>query len=318
MARSRRSRGSSLSLPVNFDAEEIRSFLSPRAIPAIELVTDSTYVRSTRMGDRIVTIATRFRDAGRRRWLEIESRPRLPAGTLEPLARRLFDLDADLEGFRRQVADDPVLGPLVSSQPALRVIQYLDPFEGLVRAIIGQQVSVAGARTMADRLVRLFSTAAPEVDNLALLAFPTPALVLEHGGDGLRSIGLTRAKAASIVGASEAIVAGELEWDVLRQASADEAQARLECLHGVGPWTAAYVRMRVLRDRDAFLPTDLGVVKALTRAGAGTTPPSTKAIVAQSEAWRPWRAYATLHLWRSLAGVDRGARTQRLVERGAS
>jgi 3-methyladenine DNA glycosylase/8-oxoguanine DNA glycosylase len=248
--------------------------------------------------------AARVPAAGR---LFITSVPPLNPATLRALAIRMFDLDANLNDFLPLALRDPVLAPVVSANPrGLRLLQLLDPFEALLRAILGQQVSVAAASTMTDRLVRLLAVPAPRAragDIVPLLrpryAFPRPAAVAELGPAKLRAIGLTRAKAASLHAAALAVASGEVDFASLRVAPADEVDRRLLALPGVGPWTAAYVRLRSLRDRDAFPAADLGLIRALAARGVPTF-----RIVATAESWRPWRGYATLHLWHWLGVRD--------------
>ena len=184
---------------------------------------------------------------------------------------------------------------IVRRRSGIRLPQLLDPFEGLTRAILGQQVSVAGASTITDRLVRLFSRPVPGARRSGFLAFPTPADVADAGADRLRELGLTRARAATLAGVASRIADGGLDLESLRHAPAEEAQAALEDLPGIGPWTASYVRMRALGDRDAFPGADLGVIKAMDAAGVAR-----RSIAEVAERWRPWRGYATLHSWASL------------------
>ena len=238
----------------------------------------------------------RGRTARTRRVLVASSRPRLQAGVLEAAVRRMLDLDVDLGHFHRLARRDPILAPIVRRRSGIRLPQLLDPFEGLARAILGQQVSVAGASTITDRLVRLFSRAVPGARNSGFLAFPTPSDVAEAGADRLREIGLTRTRAATLHGAAQRIADGALDLERLRTLPADEAQAMLEQLPGIGPWTASYVRMRALGDRDAFPSADLGVIKRMHAAGVARD-----SILEVAERWRPWRGYVTLHLWASAA-----------------
>lgn len=256
-------------------------------------------------GDLSGAAATRGAGNAGSAGLTIHTAPQLPDAVRRLLVTRMFDLDADLAAFVSAVSRDRVLGPLVRRQPPLRLPQVLDPFEGLVRAVLGQQVAVKAATTMVDRLVRRFGTPAPELAlplhapaarTEPLLAFPRPHIIAAAGEETLRSIGLTRAKAATLGRIAEAVCAGRLDCVSLRARQADEAQALLVALPGIGPWTASYVRMRALGDRDAFPLADLGVIKALDARGV---PRDRHAAVA--ERWRPWRAYATLHLWESLA-----------------
>jgi 3-methyladenine DNA glycosylase/8-oxoguanine DNA glycosylase len=221
----------------------------------------------------------------------------MPRAALTPIVTRMLDLDADLDAFDAHARRDRILRRVVRRESGVRLPQLLDPFEGLMRAILGQQVSVAGASTMTDRLVRLLAPAGHGHGSGEFLAFPTPEAVADAGAERLRGIGLTRVKAVTIAGAARRIADGALDLHALRSLPGDEAQATLESLPGVGPWTASYVRMRALGDRDAFPATDLGVIKALTAVGV-----ERGAIPTVAERWRPWRGYATLHLWESLAG----------------
>lgn len=271
--------------PPDFDFDWTLGFLAARVVASLESLEDGEYRRSLRVEGRPVALAIRVEPGE----LTIRSSPRLPAAELRRLVTRMFDLDVDLKGFHRLAAQDPLLSGLVAARPWIRLPQYLDPFEGTVRAILGQQVSLAAASTMVDRLVRRVCDPAP---NLELLTFPRPESVAELGHEGLLSLGLTRAKAAALHSLAVAVLDGTVDWDWLRTAPAAEAEAALDALPGIGPWTASYVRMRTLGDRDAFPASDLGVIKALQ-----TTPAQAGAL---AESWRPWRAYATLHLWHSL------------------
>lgn len=275
-----------LPVPPDFDFDWTLGFLAARVVPSLEGVTESEYRRSLRVDGRPVTLAVRFLPGE----LTVRSSPRLSPAALRRLVTRMFDLDADLGAFHALAAGDPLLRDLVATRPWIRLPQYLDPFEGTVRAILGQQVSLAAASTMVDRLVRRVGDPAPA----PLLAFPRPEAVAALGHQGLLELGLTRAKAAALHG----LALADLDWERLRTAPAEEAEAELDALPGIGPWTASYVRMRTLGDRDAFPAADLGVIKALRALLA--EPPSPARIAVLAESWRPWRAYATLHLWHSL------------------
>ncbi len=283
-----------IAAPPDFDFDWTLRFLAIRAVPSLEALVDGEYRRSLRLGERAVTVGIRHR-GGR---IEIRSAPALPGPELRKIAARMLDLDADLGAFRAMADRDPLLRRLVPERPWIRLPQYLDPFEGILRAILGQQVSLAAASTMADRLTRRVGDPAPSLDGSEFLAFPRPEAVAALGHDGLTGLGLTRAKATALAGVAEAILDGRLDWERLRTASEEEARATLVALPGVGPWTASYVRMRTLGDRDAFPAADLGVIKALR--ALLPEPPTPRETLALAEAWRPWRAYATLHLWHSL------------------
>jgi len=302
-----------LPIPEDFDFPWAVRFLAARAVPSLETVRDDEYCRviwpaaleaqdaRSRGGDPVV-IGARFSPASARTGarLEVWSVPALPPKVLRAAVTRLFDLDADVAAFRGHVARDPVLGPLMRRDLlGIRLPQLLDPFECLVRAILGQQVSVAAATTMVGRLVQLLGTPVPEAEihpgQTPRLAFPRPADLVQAGSRRLRALGLMRSKAATLLAAAEAADAGTLDLARLRRAPASEVDAALTALPGIGPWTASYVRLRAFGDRDAFPAADLGVLKALAARGVARD-----AVVAVAERWRPWRGYAALHLWRSL------------------
>ena len=288
-----------IALPPDFDFDWVLGFLAARTVLSLETVRERAYHRSVRVNGKPVTLTlTEVAVGGDRgqRALLARSRPRLQAASLEAAVRRMLDLDVDLGRFHRLARRDAILASIVRRRSGIRLPQLLDPFEGLTRAILGQQVSVAGASTITDRLVRLFSRRAPGAGQTGFLAFPTPADVAEAGADRLRGLGLTRTRAATLAGAARRIAEGALDLERLRSVPADEAQAALEELPGIGPWTASYVRMRALGDHDAFPSADLGVIKAMPAAGVAR-----QSILEVAERWRPWRGYVTLHLWASAA-----------------
>ncbi len=203
--------------------------------------------------------------------------------------RRLLDLDADSAAIDAHLARDPLLAPRIAARPGLRVPGAWDPFELAVRAVLGQQVSVAAARTLAARLAARHGAplagGGPGLERL----FPAPRALAE--GD-LGGLGLTGARVAALQGLARAVIE---EPALLAPASDLEATVtRLSALPGIGRWTAQYVAMRALREPDAFPEGDLGLLRALETGGVRGSP---AALRARSEAWRPWRAYAALHLW---------------------
>jgi len=286
-------------LPAGFDFDWVLSFLAARTVSALETVGDGVYHRSVRLDSRPVALTLEAFPADRpngsrrvTRALAVTARPGLSDDEVRSAVRRMLDLDADLEQFRKLAYRDPILRHIVRRRPGIRLPQLLDPFEGITRAILGQQVSVAGASTITDRLVRLFARPVPGALQSGFFAFPTANDVADAGADRLRALGLTRARATTLAGVAGSIADGALNLAALRELSADDAQAALEELPGIGPWTASYVRMRALGDRDAFPGADLGVIKALEAAGVAR-----RSVFDVAERWRPWRAYATLHLW---------------------
>ena len=197
--------------------------------------------------------------------------------------RRLLDADCDPLAVDAALGLDAVLGPLVASRPGLRVPGQVDGAETAVRTVIGQQVSVAGARTVTGRVVaahgRTVETGEPGLTHL----FPRPA---DLAAADPATLPMPRARGRALVGLAGALASGDLVVD--RGPDRAEARARMLELPGIGPWTADYVAMRALGDPDVFLPTDLGVRAALQ--GLGRQPDA-------GERWRPWRSYALLHLW---------------------
>jgi 3-methyladenine DNA glycosylase/8-oxoguanine DNA glycosylase len=271
----------------------------------MEAVVDGEYRRSLRVGGRLLTLALRPAPAGKAgsgAALAVRSAPALPPAELRRLVVRLFDLEADLATFHALAAADPVLSQIVPRRPGIRLPQLLDPFEGMVRAIVGQQVSVAGAATTLDRIVRLLGEPAPPLDGQSFLAFPTPEAVAAARPDDLGAIGLIRTKTAALQAVANGVLEGRIDWERLRTGSAEDSHATLVALRGIGPWTASYVRMRTLGDRDAFPASDLGVIKALRALTPQGDRLTLAEITALGERWRPWRGYATLHLWNSLGG----------------
>lgn len=198
--------------------------------------------------------------------------------------RRWLDLDRDPTGPDEALAADPMTAPLVAARPGLRVPGSLDGFETLVLAVLGQQVSLAAARTLAARLVAAFG--APHAGGLRL--FPTAAAMAASTPEQLQvTVGTTRARAATLHGVAVAVADG---LDVSPGVDPVRLRRDLSALPGIGTWTVEIIAMRVLRDPDAFLATDLVLQRVL---GVKTGP----AALARAQAWRPWRAYALLHLW---------------------
>lgn len=286
-----------VALPADVDVPWTLRYLVVRTVESLERIDGVRYLRSVRQHTTGAHILLDLQHDVAARTLIARTRPALPSREIVALVRRSFDLDTDLQAFHAIAQTDPLLRPLLAARPFLRLPQLLDPFEGLIRAVLGQQVSVAGASTMTDRLVRRFGVTLPPVDGLLpLFGFPSPQVLADAGADQLRTIGLTGAKAATLHAVSHAVATEHIDLAALRGAPTEQAEATLIALPGIGPWTAHYVRMRALGDRDAFPVADLGVRKAMDRAGVAR-----RDIAARASGWRPWRAYATLHLWESLA-----------------
>lgn len=224
--------------------------------------------------------------------------PATPA-TLDAV-REWFDLDTDVEAVHEAFRDDTVLGPLVRRRPALRVIGHPDAFEAAAQTVLGQQVSLAACRTFTGRLAAAYGWAGED----GLTTFPDAPTVAAADQEELRAaIGIPAARARTVIALAEAFASG---LRVERGADQAEVRERLLALPGIGPWTADYLALRVLRDPDAYPVGDL----VLRRALGGISP---AAALEYGQRWRPWRAYATMHLWTADAegstvnGVSSGA-----------
>lgn len=210
-----------------------------------------------------------------------------------PGVRRWLDLDADPRTIDEALGRDPILRPLVAASPGVRVPGAVDGFELAVRAVLGQQITVRGARTLAGRIVRAAGTPIADGPEGVTHAFPAAA---DLAGASLDGLGLTGGRIATLHRLSELVADGEL--DLGGTGDPEETRATLLAIPGVGPWTVAYVAMRALRDPDAFPATDLGVRRGFEALGLEASP---AAIAARAERWRPYRAYAAMLLWTAVA-----------------
>ncbi|MGZ4691850.1 MAG: DNA-3-methyladenine glycosylase 2 family protein [Acidimicrobiia bacterium] len=283
----------SLRLPFRapIDAGPLMEFLGARAVPGLESVTASTYRRTIQLPFGIATIALTPLPDHVACTLQLDDLRDLPAAVQR--ARRLLDLDADPVAIDALLERDPLLAPLVRKHPGLRVAGHVDGFELTMRAIVGQQVSVAGARTVLGRLTATLGTSVPFADDGLTMAFPGPDSI---AGASLEQFPMPKARAATMQRVAAAVASGELVVDP--GVDREELRARLLAIPGIGPWTVAYVALRALGDPDVFLPTDLGVRHALGHLGRPGDPRSADR---ESQAWRPWRSYALMHLWTALS-----------------
>ena len=226
--------------------------------------------------------------------------------------RRVLDLAADPEAIGAHLSLDPVLAPLVATRPGLRVPGAWDGFELAVRAIFGQQITVPAATRLLGRLVEahgmVLPAAAGDGEGLSRL-FPAPARLATAD---LAALGMPKARAMSVTSLAAALAADPTIFG--RSASLEDAIAKLRSLPGIGEWTAQYIAMRELREPDAFPAADVGLQRAMT--GAGGRRPSSAELLACAERWRPWRAYAALHLW--AAGAAHSTSSGQANEREAA
>lgn len=282
-------------------------FLALRAIPGVEVVERDTYRRTVEVNGAPGLIEVWSdtdtessgghsglpRPQNRRHAAHLLMRVELPRSDslidVVERARRVFDLGADPLRITEHLSQSPPLRPLLDTLPGLRVPGAWDTFELAVRAILGQQVTVQGATTLAGRLVEAFGARLQSSRDGLTHVFPRPEVLADAD---LAPIGLPRARAATIRALAASVARGALALDASQ--GLDDVVARLCAIPGMGPWTAHYIAMRALGEPDAFPSTDLGLRRALGN-GAGPLPAPKLAQLA--EAWRPWRAYAAMYLW---------------------
>ena len=261
--------------------------LAATAVPGVEEWHDGAYRRTLALpgGPAVVALAPRPD--------HVDCRLALSAAADEPraieLCRWILDLDAEPAVIDGALRSDPHLAPLVAQAPGRRVPRTAGPEEMAVRAVLGQQVSTAAARTHAARLVRAHGTALADPQGGLTHLFPEPA---QLAGLDPATLALPQARRRTLLALVEALAAGHVRLDPAGDLAA--IRARLAQLPGIGPWTLETIAMRGLGDPDAFPGGDLGVVAAARRLGLPSAP---AALARAAEAWRPWRAYAVQHLW---------------------
>jgi AraC family transcriptional regulator, regulatory protein of adaptative response / DNA-3-methyladenine glycosylase II len=282
-----------LSHRMPFDAGSLLAYLGRRAVPGVEQVVEGRYRRTVALGRSVGTIELAPVTGKGIVHLRLRLDDLRDLALVVQRCRGLFDLDVDPAAVSGVLSADPVLAPIVCARPGLRLPGAVDGWEIAVRAVLGQQVSVTAARTLASRLVRALGMSLVEKDLHLTHLFPGPEALAEAD---LSTLGITRARAGTLRGLAAAVAGGEIMLD--RGADREEIEARLLAVPGIGPWTASYVAMRALGDPDAFLPGDLGVRRAAEALGLDPNP---RRLEAYAERWRPWRAYAVLYLWESLS-----------------
>ena len=275
------------------DVAGLVRFFSARAVPGVEQIDGDVYVRSVRLPGGPGVVALRAGDD----W-DVEAKVWLTdASDLDAAAavcRCLLDLDTDPAPIVDVLGSDDLIGKIVRSAPGRRVPGHAGPDEIAIRAVLGQQVSLAGAATLAARLVSAYGEPLAHPVGPVTHLFPSAAAL---AGADPEQLAMPWSRRRALIGLAKALADGDpvLDTGVMAQ---DEIERRLLALPGIGPWTVAYIAMRALRDADAYMPTDLGVRHGLERLGHDGRPPSAERI---AERWRPYRAYATQHLWAQAA-----------------
>jgi AraC family transcriptional regulator of adaptative response / DNA-3-methyladenine glycosylase II len=282
--------GCTMRLPYRapFAGEELFAYLEGRATPGVEHVDGATYRRTVNISGSKGIVSITLEPTGE---LRLDARLDSVAGLTGVVrrARHLFDLDADPVAIATHLSADPKLRKAMGRIPGLRVPGTFDGFELAVRAILGQQVSVKGATTLSGRLAAMFGEPLAEPDGPLTHYFPTPEQLADAS---IAQVGLPEKRAETVNHLARAVASGQIVLD--GTADPDDTKARLLELPGFGPWTVSYIAMRALRDPDSFLPSDLGIKHAFNKLGIE---PGQK----RDERWRPWRSYATLYLWSTLA-----------------
>ncbi len=288
-----------------YDFDHLLGFLAARALPGLERVDASGYARTVALdsGAAVVCVGRPSRGASGRPGstapdaleLRIDGAPAAALLRLTADARRVFDLAADPTEIGASLAGDPLLGPLVRRRPGLRIPGTWDAFECAVRAVLGQQVSVAAGRTLASRVVERAGTRLAVPRHGLTRVFPSPSALAAAELSGL---GLTSGRARALHALARAVAECRLDL----RGSADEVIAGLRAVPGVGDWTAQYVALRALGEPDAFPAADLVLRRA---AGGQREPLAARALAERAEAWRPWRGYAVFHLWAEACAGNR-------------
>ncbi|TAL90042.1 MAG: hypothetical protein EPN46_05015 [Candidimonas sp.] len=274
-----------------YDWPAMLEFLRRRAIPGIERVTAGLYVRSVQFDGVQGTVAVQATDED-----ALRATLRFPNLSALPVViarlRRVFDLAIDPAIVASHLAKDPVLAALVQARPGLRVPGAWDGFELAIRAVLGQQITVAAAVRLAGRLVAAYGLPMTRPDGDLTHVFPEPEALVEAD---LASLGMPRSRAAALSAVATAVMSDTHLFDAGR--GLDEAVRRLRLIRGVGEWTAQYIALRQLREADAFPASDIVLLRVMARQEGRDY--SSSELIQRAQTWRPWRAYAAQHLWAS-------------------
>ncbi len=280
-----------------FDWDRLLAFFAARATPGVETVKSGRYLRSIAIGDArgIIDVL----DAGGHLSLSLHGIGTDGLFAIVQRTRGLFDLDASSDDIAEVLTADAVLTSLLKKNPGVRVPGSWDGFELIVRAILGQQISVSGATTLAGRIADRYGehidVKIGDLEDAPNRLFPEPKKLVRAR---LESLGIIASRAQTIRSVARAVVDGTLGFDAAHDP--DHFRDTLKSIKGIGDWTAQYVAMRALKDPDAFPASDLGLLRAFDRPGQARLKPAE--LARRAEAWRPWRAYAALLLW----GSDKG------------
>ena len=279
-----------------YDWLQVREFLAARALPGVECVDARSYARTVACDGGHALVRVEALPDTNALELRVAGAPAAALLHIATAARRVFDLAADPQGIGGELARDALIGPLVRQRPGLRIPGAWEPFECAVRAVLGQQVSVAAGRRFVARLVERAGTAIRGAGGLTHL-FPGAAAV---AAADLTGLGLTRSRAATLHALARAVLERRIDFS----AAPEQVMAAMAALPGIGPWTAQYVALRALGEPDA-LPTGDLVLRRM--AGSDGRLLSVRELEERARDWQPWRSYAVMHLWRSASEQPRAA-----------
>lgn len=274
-----------------YDFPALLGFFAKRAIPGVEQVDERSYRRVFVLDGKVGALRVAAIDGVDALALEVDFPDKKLLPQIRACVRRMFDLDADIDAINANLGRRTPLKRCIARHPGQRLPGGWDGFEIAVRAVLGQQITVAAARTLTERLVRKFgiAVAAPEGGEVTL--FPSPQTLADADLGGL---GITGARMHTLRAIAQAVSDGRVDFSSAQ--GLDEFVEKWTSLPGIGAWTAHYIAMRALSHANAFPAADIVLRKAVARNGL---PVSTQALEAMAERWRPYRAYAVLHLWRS-------------------
>ncbi|MEL7449590.1 MAG: AlkA N-terminal domain-containing protein [Pseudomonadota bacterium] len=284
-----------------YDWPAVLAFFRLRAVSGLERAGDAHYTRAVIVDGSPAALTVQHDPESACLSAALTGGPNADSKALRQRVQAMFDTDAKMRSINRTLNRDAALAPVQRIASRLRVAGSWDRFELVMRAVLGQQVTVAAGRTLCERLCTRYGRPLPatlaENSELAV-AFPTPQALADAD---IVAIGMPSRRVQTLQTIAAAVADGSLD---LYTANADELERALLDIPGIGPWTAGYVRMRASKDPDAFPPSDVALLNAARALGIAT---DHKSLLAAAERWRPWRAYAAVRLWRWLqAGTNRG------------
>ena len=280
-----------------YEASPLLAYLEARAIVGVEQVDRSRYSRVVRMAGESRLLVVDFSRAAADSTITVSCAPGdgLTEEAVRQVVMALTDSAAPVTVIEQRLAQDPLLKPLVRRNSGSRIPGTTDPFELAVRAVLGQQISVAAASTLAGRVAARWGWRLTEGEPGLELAFPDPTRLVDAP---LETAGVSRGRAEAIRELSTAVIDGRIE---LRSGQDhDQAVERLLSIKGIGPWTAAYIALRGLGNHDAVPTGDLGLRQALSANGETWTAHD---VAERAESWRPWRGYGAVHLWNTFLAI---------------